>query len=45
MHHGGAEMRTFMLSVVCAGTGVGLWLFDEPSALLDSIAEHGEWLV
>ena len=33
--------RTFMRSVVREDSQVGLLLFDEPSASLDPIAEHG----
>ena len=34
--------RTFMRSVVKEDETVGLLLFDEPSASLDPIAEHGQ---
>jgi ABC-type polar amino acid transport system ATPase subunit len=34
--------RTFMRSLVSDLT-VGLLLFDEPSAALDPLAEHGAW--
>ena len=33
-----------MRSVVSDNTSVGLLLFDEPSASLDPIAEHGQCL-
>lgn len=36
--------RTFMRSVVSDDSGVGLLLFDEPSASLDPTAEHGNLL-
>ena len=32
-----------MRSVVSENTKVGLLLFDEPSASLDPVAEHGEF--
>ncbi|KAM5543268.1 hypothetical protein V8D89_003142 [Ganoderma adspersum] len=35
-----AVARTFMRSVVSEETKVGLFLFDEPSASLDPVAEH-----
>ena len=34
--------RTFMRSVVKEDDSVGMLLFDEPSASLDPIAEHGK---
>ena len=34
--------RTFMRSVIADDTKVGLLLFDEPSASLDPVAEHGK---
>ena len=34
--------RTFMRSVVPEDPKVGLLLFDEPSASLDPVAEHGK---
>ena len=37
-----ARARTFMRSVVSEDARVGLLLFDEPSASLDPVAEHGE---
>ncbi len=33
-----------MRSVVPEDAKVGLLLFDEPSASLDPVAEHGEWI-
>ena len=36
--------RSFMRSIVSENTSVGLLLFDEPSASLDPVAEHGECL-
>lgn len=33
-----------MRSVVPEDSKVGLLLFDEPSAALDPVAEHGEWI-
>lgn len=34
-----------MRSVVPEDAKVGLLLFDEPSASLDPVAEHGEWIM
>ena len=34
--------RSFMRSIVREDAQVGLLLFDEPSASLDPVAEHGE---
>ena len=40
-----SRARTFMRAVVAEETKVGLLLFDEPSASLDPVAEHGEAVI